>query len=98
MFYKYADITSLKRDVTAHDKLLTALGLVDLAANVKMMKESIIFTPEFQSRLSTVCSEHDRMREKIEENSKDVTIVQEQLKHVGEKNYGININKGHGGE
>ena len=91
LFYKYSDITTLKENAKTTKETLSVLSIVNLVADVRSMKNSIIFTPEFQSKFSTICSEHDRMREQGSKNQDDIITLQEQIKHA--RNIGVNINK-----
>ena len=92
LFYKYSDLTAMKVKVDKLEKDVNVLSIVELASNVKAMKESLIFSPDFQARFSTVLAEHDRMRNKIEENSTKVIVLEEQIKHAGNQ-FAVNINK-----
>ena len=67
LFYKYADIVKLTTDV---ETLKTnQVGIVAMAGDVKVMRESMIFKTEFQQMLSTVCSEHGAMKTQIDVNT-----------------------------
>ena len=78
LFYKYSDITTLKNDIKHLQENVNVMNVVDIASNIKAMKDSIIFTPGFTAQMATICSEHERMRAKIEENSQDITILKAQ--------------------
>ena len=91
LFYKYSDMTAMKKDIANLRDNASILSIVNLVADVRVMKNSIIFTPDFQVKFSTVCSEHDRLREESAKNKDDIITLQEQIKHS--RNVGININK-----
>ena len=91
MFYKYSDITTLKANLKSMEKTVSVVDVVGLVADVKVMKNSVIFTPDFQVKFSTICSEHDRLREQSDKNKDDIITLQEQIKHA--RNIGVNINK-----
>ena len=78
LFYKYSDITGMKKDITHMKEEINVVNVTDLLAGIKTLKESIIFSPEFQRLLVTVCSEHERMRSKIDENTQDITTLKAQ--------------------
>ena len=92
LFYKYSDIGVLKVKVKTLEDSLSTITLVNLVADVRAMKNSVIFTPEFQVKFSTVCSEHDRLREQGAKNQDDIITLQEQIKHAGNQ-FAVNINK-----
>jgi hypothetical protein len=91
MFFKYGDITTLKTEMKTVKESLSVVNVAEIIATLKSMKESVIFTPDFQSKITAVCSEHDRLREQSAKNSDDIITLQEQIKHS--RNIGINVNK-----
>jgi hypothetical protein len=76
LFYKYSDITSMKKDIANLKEGAAILNMVNLVADVRMMKNSIIFSPEFSVKISTVCSEHDKMHDDIDRNSNRLSSLE----------------------
>jgi predicted histidine transporter YuiF (NhaC family) len=69
LFYKYSDIAETKVKVKHLEDQVNAVNIAELMSSLKIMKESVIFTPAFQRELVTICSEHERMRSQIEVNT-----------------------------
>jgi hypothetical protein len=74
LLYKYADIVKLKTDVETLK--INQMGIVALAGDVKAMRESILFKPEFMQQLSTICSEHKGMHDQIDKNTNRLAVIE----------------------
>lgn len=76
LFYKYADIVILKQKVETIEANVSVIAIVNLAADVKVMKNSVLFTQEFQTKLLTICAEHDGMRDDIKRDGNRITALE----------------------
>ena len=75
-----AEISALRTEIAMLHQSITAMGITDVAANVKTMQASILFTPSFQREIATICSEHDGMRNEINVNSNRLTALESVFK------------------
>jgi hypothetical protein len=70
------DLSAMQTEITHLNTTIMTMGIVDLAANVKVMKESIIFDRDFQQKLSTVCSEHKDMHDQINKDGGRLIVLE----------------------
>lgn len=73
LLYKYSDIVKLKTDVETLK--VNQAGIVALAGDVKAMRESLLFKPEFIQKLSVVCAEHIQMHDQIDINTRRLDVI-----------------------
>ena len=66
----------VQNEITSLKTMISAMGIVNLAADVKVMRESMIFRPDFQQKLGTICAEHDKMHDQIEINSSRLAVLE----------------------
>ena len=72
LFYKYSDITGMKKDIENLKETLKVLSIVDLASNVKSMKDSVLFDPTFQQHLTSICSQVDTLQKRSDANDERI--------------------------
>ncbi len=90
LLYKYSDIVDMKADIRQLKEILSVMNVVELSANVKVMKDSSLFAAPFLRKISIICAEYDHMREQIESNEKSLTTIEANLSQ------GIRVNIGGG--
>ena len=79
LFWKYSDIAKHEERIKSLESNVNVMNVVDIASNIKSMKDSVIFTPQFQQQISTICSEHDRMRSQIDINTTELAVLKERV-------------------
>ncbi len=88
LLYKYSDIVSMKKDIEHLKDVINVMDVVELSSNVKTMKDSIIYTPGFQSQLATICSEYKGMREKIDDHANRLSTIEANMGSGVRLNFG----------
>ncbi len=90
LLYKYTDIVAMKKDIEHLNNVLSVMNVIELSANVRVMKDNSLFAAPFLSKISIICAEYDHMRDQIEAHEKSLTTIEANL------GQGIRVNIGGG--
>jgi len=85
LLFKYADIISMKRDIVHIKEDIKVANVSELLTKVDIMSKSMLFDTAFQTKLSTVCSEHDQMRNQLAIDSNRLTIIETGINNTWER-------------
>jgi hypothetical protein len=71
-----ANLEVLESKISSLETMMTSMGIINLAADVKSMRDSPLFRADFQQQLSIVCSEYKAMHDQIGINTSKINVME----------------------
>ncbi len=80
-----ADLSVMTTEISNLKTMIASMGIIDMAADVRMMKNSMIFTTDFQQKLGVVLAEYKDMHDQIEKNGGRLLVLETKANIKSEK-------------